>query len=286
MSDTPMSPNSKQGLTPTAEDIAQYNEQGYMGPFPLFEPEEAKIYFNRCFGYPRLLLPWAKGRHTVVKALALLSKEPQIISKLRPILGDNILLWGSMLIRQKASAKHPIHVDVEHFKWKGVSVWIGIENVISGSSFGIITRTHSFNISPEELHSNQDINDLNDSSVLEAAKRINPNCRLVYLDVKDGEFIIFNGKLWHGTKNNTNKTRSSILLQYTTPDNKTRIAKNYVLPNTAWYDTNPSCLLVSGEDNFRINKLLKITNSNISWNRVKSIFQVPTNAYKKFTNRI
>src|SRR5690606_1324916 len=147
------------------------------------DPNETKKIFASCFRYPRLLLPWSKGRHIAVKELAKIGQHPLVIKRLNSILGRDILLWGSMLIRQPSFAKHPLHVDLEHNEWDGISIWIGMRNVISGSSFSVIPGSHLFDISPQELQLTQKIDGKNDVAVLEAAKELNPSCQLKYLEV-------------------------------------------------------------------------------------------------------
>ncbi len=260
------------------DDVKQFNEEGFLGPYSLFDPNEAKNIFARCFSYPRPLLPWSKGRHTVVREVAETATHPAIVEKITPLLGEDILLWGSMLIRQKPSAKHPVHVDVEHVEWPGISVWIGIENVTNQSSFCVVPGSHHYNITPDEL---KGTDPSDDKLIMEAARKMYPESKLKYLNIKDGQFIIFSGKLWHGTKNDSSKLRSSIILQYTTPTHKVKIAKNYKLPETTWYKKNPICLLVSGKDKSGINKLIDINNINPVGSQLKALFfHFPSNILK------
>jgi hypothetical protein len=274
-------------LSLSEEELKLYNEQGFLGPYNLFDAEEAKNIFDRCFRYPRLLLPWKKGRHGVVKELAKTAMNPRIVNRVSSILGDDVLLWGSILIRQPASGKHPMHVDVEHAEWEGVSIWIAMQNVISGSSFSVVSGSHLFDTSPQELQQSQGLNCSDDEAVLEAAKKLNPASRLVYLDVKDGQFIIFSGKLWHATKNTTKELRGSIVLQYTTPDNKVKIPKTYTMPKGTWSKKPPLCLLVKGKDDYKVNKYIDYSQINGKSNLVKALFYYfPSNVMENLKRRM
>lgn len=271
----------------SAEELTLYNEQGFLGPYNLFDTDEAKSIFDRCFRYPRLLLHWKKSRHAVVKELAKTAMHPLIVNRVSSILGDDVLLWGSILIRQPASGKHPMHVDVEHAEWDGVSIWVAMQNVISGASFSVISGSHLFDTSPQELQQSQGLNCSDDDAVLEAARKINPHSKLVYLDVKDGQFIIFSGKLWHGTKNTTRELRGSIVLQYTTPENKVKIPKTYTMRKGTWYKKAPLCLLVRGEDRHKVNKLIDLSRINGRSNLLKALFlYLPHNVMENLKKRM
>lgn len=66
--------------------------------------------------------------------------------------------------------------------------------------------------------------------------------------------------MWHATSNksNNNITRESMILQYCTPSNITKIPANFDYPNTNWRKTKPPCILLFGNDNYRHNKLITL----------------------------
>jgi hypothetical protein len=274
-------------LALTEQELQQFNEQGYIGPFNLFHPAQTEIVLNNCGKYPNLLLPSLKSRHTVVREMAKTAMHPRIIEKVVSILGQDVLLWGSIIINQKAIGKHPIHVDAEHVAWEGITVWLGMKNVISGASFSIIPGSHLFDISPQELKEKQGLDTKDDTAVLEAAKKINPDSKLLYLDITDGQFVIFSGKLWHGTKNTTATPRSSFIFQYTRPDSEVRIPKTFAIPIKTWYKKAPVCLLVHGQDKFHVNKTIDIDQIDERKNFIKGIFTyLPINMIHKIREEI
>ena len=238
--------------------LAELEEKGFIGPFSLFDKEAMDSVLKNCSRYPRIMLPWEKGRHTVVKEMALTATRPAILEKIVATTGPDVLLWGSQIIRQPAAAKHRWHADVEHMCWPGVTVWLAAKNVISKESFGVITGSHRFDITPQELAAREGLDLRNDTALEKAAQRIDPNSRLLYLPVEDGQFVIFHGRLWHGTKNTSPYPRHSLIFQYTRPDSQVRIPRNNHYPGTAWYNAHPPCLLVHGTDVHRVNKTLQI----------------------------
>lgn len=271
----------------SAEELKLFNEQGFLGPYDLFGAEEAHHLFERFFNYPRLLLPWKKGRHIVVKELAQAASHPYIVKKAVSILGEDVLLWGSILIRQPSSVKHPMHVDVEHTEWDGITVWIAMQNVLRGSSFSVISGSHLFGTSPQQLQQSHGLNCNDDKAVLEAAQKINPDSKLVRLNVSDGQFILFSGKLWHGTQNTGQKLRSSVVLQYTSPKSKVKIPKTYDMPIKNWLNKEPLCMLVHGEDKYKRNKLIETESIGSTFHLLKSLFfYFPSNLIESLKSKM
>ncbi|WP_256009554.1 phytanoyl-CoA dioxygenase family protein [Desertivirga xinjiangensis] len=233
-----------------------FDKDGYSGPYPLFASAQAKNILNLASRFPERFFPWIKGRHSVDQFVADIAKHPAIISKLQQIMGNDILLWGSQIIKQKPGKKHNWHIDFEHTVWEGVSVWVALENVQPEESISVISGSHRFNVHPAELKC-EGLDQTDSQSVLEAARKLSPESELIDLDIHDGEFFIFEGKAWHGTKNSTDKDRYALLLQYCRPDQEVKALKDVSYPIVKWHSFRPDCLLVSGEDKFRVNKVIK-----------------------------
>jgi quercetin dioxygenase-like cupin family protein len=59
--------------------------------------------------------------------------------------------------------------------------------------------------------------------VLSWARARDPLAKIVQLDISDGEAVIFDGRLWHGSHNISSKERIALLLQYAAADMPIRI---------------------------------------------------------------
>jgi uncharacterized cupin superfamily protein len=94
--------------------------------------------------------------------------------------------------------------------------------------------------------------------VLAWAQEIDPSCTLENPVVTNGQGIFFDGWTWHASQNLTNRRRTALLLQYATPDTPVRIPDpNYFeWPFKTLTHPKPPCLLASGSDNYRINKIM------------------------------
>jgi quercetin dioxygenase-like cupin family protein len=62
------------------------------------------------------------------------------------------------------------------------------------------------------------------AAVLEWAREINPDAHLVEPELADGEAVLFDGHLWHGSHNgHTSGTRTALLLQFASADSPVRM---------------------------------------------------------------
>lgn len=275
-------------LSLTAEERKHYAEKGYLGPYTLFEGDHINHVLKRCYSnLSNLMLPTTLARHNYIKEMAALAMHSGFVQKLVTLLGEDILLWGSQIIKQKPFHKHRFHCDAEFSAIEGISIWLGVKNVISEESFSVISGSHLFSTSPQELSEKEGL-DLYDAKAVEAAaKKFNPESRLLKLKITDGQFILLHGKLWHGTHNPSKMPRYAINLRYTIPSAKVRISKNGRLPDTTWSKQQPLCLLVSGQDSLGINKLTTINKISKTKIWIKGLlFYLPRNVILKLVSRI
>jgi hypothetical protein len=237
-------------------DLAGFDEMGCAGPFRLCEPQEARRKLTSIRRVPRGLFPWVKGGHTMSRAIYDMGTTPEIVTKVCSVLGEDVLLWGSILIGQPPTLMHPWHVDMEHAHWDGVTVWLALQNVTQQSSFSVITRTHKFEHPWEQLHGSETLDLRDDVAVLASAREVDPRCEVIHFNMGDGEYVMMHGKTWHATRNRTENVRYSMILQYTRPDCQVRIPGSYGNRQTVWTSARPKCVLVSGRDNHGVNRLV------------------------------
>lgn len=267
---SPANPGSA-ALSPA--ELAFFEKEGYVGPFRLYDPGEVdaatnrmrKAFFPRRWQRalravaerirPTPYLRWYKGAHAGVKKIFDLAINPLILDRVESAIGHDVLLWGSVMIDKLPGDDHGWHADVEHIEWDGISAWIGMSGVTPLSSISVITRSHRFNTYPQQLMSDSGLDQHSDEAVLKAARAIDPECQLLHLDVKAGEFILFAGRAWHEARHLSSGVRSSIVFQYSPPTSKVRMPITYSPPVT-WHETPPPCCLVRGSDTAKINHIV------------------------------
>jgi ectoine hydroxylase-related dioxygenase (phytanoyl-CoA dioxygenase family) len=244
----------------------------------LLSPEQLKQTLYGKVIYPDRLLPWHKGRHAVDRTIAEIAHHPELLNILREILGEDILLWGSQIIKQKPGKRFNWHLDQEHKVWKGVSVWIGLKNVQPFKTISIVSGSHLFNSDPVDC-----LDDSSDCQQLQLViSKQSGDSKIVDLNIKDGEFFIFHGRTWHATRNETDSTRYALLLQYCTPDQKVKAVKDMDYPNIIWHSFSPECLLVSGADRHQVNRVITMEQVGTLMRKLRSVivYAPQTLAYK------
>ncbi|WP_207532713.1 phytanoyl-CoA dioxygenase family protein [Desertivirga arenae] len=231
------------------------NHNGYWGPFGLLNELETKLIIDQFGNFSDRLLPWLKGRHTVNPLIAEIACHPIIVEQLKAILGDDVLLSGCQIIKQAPQKNLSWHVDLEHAQWEGLSVWVALENVIPGKSMSLIARSQNFGATPEDFKlQGKDLS--SPGKVLDLAKELDPEATLVELHITDGQFFIFDGKLWHATQNPSDSPRYALLLQYCRPDQKVKAVLDINYPQIRFHSFKPECLLISGSDQYGVNRVI------------------------------
>lgn len=232
-----------------------FEREGYAGPFKLFDPPAAEALLLERY-MPAEKLTWYKSPHEKSAPIVRTATAPIVLEKLKTLLGENILLWGSHFIAQHPEQSHGWHLDVEYGRWNGVTLWLGLKNLNTKTTVSLITRSHLLSTVPGVLAKTAGIDIYDDAAILREAQKLDPKCELKTFTLNAGEFIIWSGRAWHTTLNKSDKRRFSLIMQFCTPENVTRVPLTYDYPDTKWSDKRPPCVLVAGEDNFRQNELV------------------------------
>ena len=143
------------------------------------------------------------------------------------LLGEDILQWGEIRFEQAPQSHLHWHTDTEYDYWSGVSVWLGVQNVTPDSALKLMPCSDRFPRTPEDFQSSGGMSMADfacDEQVLSLLRREMPDLepRIVQPAVHDGEFLLFKGKLWHGSQNPSDTTRVAMGLRYATPDRRVR----------------------------------------------------------------
>ena len=251
-------------------ELFVFAAKGWIGPFPLLSKRgveaacaarNASTHLFRGEGelaecraanaFDDLL--WFKSLHARVPLFAEIASHPALVCRLNQLLGTDVMLWGSSVTVREPGQVHRWHVDVEHRMWRGITAFIGLENIAPGSSLKVISGSHLVGTMPQELRVTDD------QSATAAAKTVNVRDPVVVeVDLGPGQFFLFDGPLWHGSQNRTSQTRMAVLAQYARPDARVAIPLTSDQPIRR-HPSRPPCLMVSGTDRFAINAMLQPT---------------------------
>lgn len=208
--------------------IEGYRREGYAGPLRLFTKEQCALIVRHLrLDRTRKQAEWGKSWAAVDPFYHALATRPALLRLLEPILGPDIVLWGCNILQRKPGKVHPWHTDMESADPGGgfASIWIGLENTSRDSSLCFLTRSHAFGCSIQEMRSRHNLarNEATDEQIERWARECDGESTYVEPDMSDGEAILFDGRLWHTTKNRQAAGRRvSVLLQYAAADRAVR----------------------------------------------------------------
>jgi ectoine hydroxylase-related dioxygenase (phytanoyl-CoA dioxygenase family) len=246
-----------------------FESKGWIGSYPLLKTTEANDLSSLYDSYRDKFVtgkeissfstnekfinkPWFKSLHAVIPSFYNLATHPKIVSKVCSILGENVILWGTSVTVREPGQTHRWHIDVEHKRWKGLSVFIGLSGSSSLSTLKVVSGSHKI-----ECDSNFFSNTPDDVEVLNYSLKYNKSSKIETIDINEGDFFLFDGLLWHGSENKSNLKRYAVIAQYSTPDSKIEVPLNWNEP-IRWANCNPPCVLVSGTDKNKFNNLIQL----------------------------
>jgi glycosyltransferase involved in cell wall biosynthesis/mannose-6-phosphate isomerase-like protein (cupin superfamily)/tetratricopeptide (TPR) repeat protein len=240
-----------------------FARDGFLGPVRLFSALQSRLIASHLQGAdePRPA-DWQKGRAVTDRFFYELAAHPALLSQLRPLLGDNIVLWGAGVVRRKPGQVHTWHTDIESSGPDGrfVSAWIGIENTTRESSLQLIARSHSVGKCLQQVAQERGSarGEASVETMLAWARELDPNVQFLQPDVHDGEALLFDGRLWHGSNNTQRQGRVALLLQYASADTPVYIPdfKHRGWPFRFFEEPRPPVILVSGTADEGVNRLV------------------------------
>ena len=205
-----------------------FERQGFLGPLPVLTGGNASYSCDTLIEVNTSRLPSGrKAERSPIICFTTLLLSRSSSECFGCCLGENIILWGACVKARQPRQIHPWHTDIETSRadMRSVSIWIGIENTSRDSSLQLISGSHRFGYTIQELVKQHGLRRGDASSqMIEAwSKEIDRSARFVKPDMVDGEAIIFDGRLWHGTENGRQDKRTAVLLQYAAADEKIRL---------------------------------------------------------------
>lgn len=192
--------------------VRQFHEQGYLGPFRLWEVDETdairamleEFYIthpdNSVASNNRFI------RHPEIVDLL---RRPQLCERMASIIGKDLFLWRIGAFIKEANAglglkEIPWHQDRNYWPIEPAlvcSAWLAVDDVdTENSAVHIIPGTHREMIPHIPATEGQAFVEQADPNYYDASQA-------VALELKAGEFFMFNERLLHWSKPNTSKRR-------------------------------------------------------------------------------
>lgn len=230
----------------------QLEERGFAAPVAIFDGAECRRLLDRLRADPPRPREWGKDLAVSSRLMYEIAADPRIADRVAAVLGPEVVLWGASLLERPPGAEHPWHSDIETATAQGtVSVWIGLEGACRASALSLVPYSHRFGVTlqQEARDAGKRRGEASTEDVAEWARRRHRLSGVVLPDVTDGDAILFDGRLWHGSHNTTASTRTALLLQYARASTPIRIADLSRLewPVRLLEEPRPPCLVIRGE---------------------------------------
>lgn len=240
--------------------LEQIRKSGWAGPLNLLSPKEVSFFsrYLRDIDRPGLNSPtsipgWGKDLAVTDQLIFELARDDRILNYLIELLGSDVILWGASIVDRAPGIAHPWHTDIETATSSGntISVWVALENASQESSLAFITSSHLFGKTIQEVAKEQGVARSARSAdvALDLAKLCSVRATMDQPLVNDGQMLIFDGRVWHGSLNAREYgSRRSLILQYSSPDFSAKIPDWSQLewPFSLKKSPRPPVLLVSG----------------------------------------
>lgn len=241
---------------------AGFLRDGYVGPLPVFTGRETRRIYRRLLREPGMPpVAWEKGAAVSSRLLYELATYRPILDLVEMLLGPDVVLWGASLVRRAPGQVHPWHTDKETSRAgsRAVSVWIGLSHTSLASSLLLVPGSHRFGASLQAVAAEKGKahRPPTDGEVLAWAQRFHAASVIEQREVRDGEALVLDGQLWHGSRNASRHARTALLLQYAAAEAPIRIPD----PTRPWpirfqEIPRPPCILVRGTASLGVNRIL------------------------------
>lgn len=230
-------------------------ENGYIGSFSL--PDNSSVTklrqtIEQSSDKLRLLME-SSAVHLFSRPIFTIATEPSILDCVSVFLGPDLLLWmGQVIFKKPQDGSTFWHIDKVNYAVGGVHASVAITDMaINNGCLQVIPGTHKYKDNLEEYANKGECDLYNAESIVQLADRLHPENaphQIVPVEMKAGEYFFTKGGLWHGvTANQTEKLRLGLVVRYMRPDVNSEKVTGRGL----------SCILVRGEDNYKLNTLYK-----------------------------
>lgn len=237
--------------------------EGFLGGIPFLSPSECALLTNHVLNEAPQPLDWHKGRAATDRLIYDLAMRQPVVELVKSLLGDNVVLWGAVIVEQSPQATHAWHTDIETSAVDApcASIWVGLENTNAESTLELIGRSHRLNNPVQHAAVQHGLrrDEVTREHALAWVREYEPDAVLVRPIVENGRALIFDGRVWHSSFNHApNSKRTALLLQYAAADVPIRMPDFTQLEWPFRFKTSPKppVLVVCGEPNGDVNRLV------------------------------
>jgi ectoine hydroxylase-related dioxygenase (phytanoyl-CoA dioxygenase family)/uncharacterized cupin superfamily protein len=248
----------------TDEELRRvFHERGYVVVPRLLDPEECRPLLAVLRQKEDAPPDWYKAWAVASPDWHALATSERALDLVRLLLGDDVLLWGASLAIRTPGQTHHWHCDIESSSPTAecVTAWIGLAGTNAGSSLKVVPYSHRFGMTIQQAAQAHGAarEGTTDGDVATWARELDRRSGVVTAEAGDGDAILFDGRLWHGSHNESPGERTAVLLQYATPRTPIRIPdfQRLAWPFELRRTPRPPCIVVSGRDVHGVNRVVQ-----------------------------
>lgn len=239
--------------TDQREAVGRFHRDGYLGPYTLRTPDEmARI---REYVEREVLLvqgPNEKNplqcRHLDDRAVYDLISDADVLGRLRPLIGDDIVVWATYFFnKEPGGAEIPWHQDANYWPIEpplNVSIWMAIDEVTAENScVQLVPGSHRSVVPHVPARDGMAFRQEADPDHVDAEAAVD-------MELAPGQYFIFNERLLHHSHaNRSDRRRLGLSARYTVPFVELLDQESPPL------FPRHRCVVVSGEDRLRLNRV-------------------------------
>ena len=233
----------------SAEEMDQFRTRGFLGPFALCSPEEMGARRPAIEAVLETDPPdhRQKGhnRHLDQRLIWDLATDSEIIGRMQCIYGEDLLMWRTNFIVKEPGAKEiPWHQDHNYWPLEPPiigSAWIAIdEATVENSCLQVIPGSHRKMLPHIKATEDMGFAQMGDLDYLDLSQAVD-------LEMRPGEFILFNERtVHHSERNRSQKRRMGLAVRLVVP-----------IVKVLKYDALEHALVqISGRDPMGFNKVV------------------------------
>jgi hypothetical protein len=236
----------------TEIEIRKFDEQGYLGPYTLVAPEEMREMDQeierQVFGTegpsPGKRM---QSRHMDCPIVYEIASQPEILDRVASLFGPHLLLWATYFFNKEPGGKEiPWHQDLNYWPLEpliNISAWIAVdEATLENSCVQVIPKSHRKAIPHVPAPSGVEFEEMADPRYFDASQA-------VPIELKAGEFFLFNEKTLHfSEQNRSQRRRRGMTVRITIP-----IVR--IVHDTPPLHPGHKAILLRGDDYMGFNKL-------------------------------
>jgi len=244
---------------------ARFATDGFIGPVDFIPPAECSL-LSRYFDDADRPAPldWSKGSVASDRVVYDVATRPLVASLLRELLGPNVILWGASVVDRAPGEIHAWHTDIESSKLDSrcVTVWVGLEHTSVESSLNLIRGSHRIGKALQIVAAERGVprEARTMDAALACARAYLSDATVVQPPMANGQALLFDGRVWHGSFNSrVSGRRRSLVLQYAAADVPVRIPDwdHLEWPFVFRASPLPPVITVAGTADRRVNRVVR-----------------------------